>query len=48
MAAEGGTDDFLREIDELLGEEGGEKVNGGGEGGEEKAAVLDEPKTAYA
>ena len=44
MAAEG-ADDFLREIDELLGEEGEEEVNGGGEGGEEKAAVLDEPQT---
>lgn len=48
--AEEGTDDFLREIDELLGDEGGgeggEGESGGGEGGTESAPVLEKPKTA--
>lgn len=50
--AEEGTDDFLREIDELLGDEGGgeggEEENGvgGGEGEADGTAVLEKPKTA--
>ena len=48
--AEEGADDFLREIDELLGDEGGgegeEGESGGGEGGTESAPVLEKTKTA--